>query len=93
MLVRGARGTAAPSTYKASITVVEGFRIEGMLMIGGRDAAAKAEATGKAIISKVNKILAEQKINPIKRYNIELLGTEHCMSFRSKLSETRLLIV
>jgi len=75
--VKGARGTTPPSTYKASITVVEGWRIEGMLMIGGRDAAAKAEATAKAIISKVNKLLTERKIEPIKRYNIELLGAEH----------------
>jgi hypothetical protein len=48
-------------------------------MIGGRDASKKAEAVGKAIIAKVNRILSQNKIEPIKRYNLELLGTEHCM--------------
>lgn len=62
-------------------------------MIGGRDAAAKAEATAKAIFTKVNGILQAKKLEPIKRFNWELLGSEHSYGPHSQLKHSREVIL
>ena len=45
---------AAPPTrtYKVSATYADGFKATGTMMIGGRDAAAKARRTAEAILAR-----------------------------------------
>jgi uncharacterized protein (UPF0297 family) len=64
-----------------------------MLMIGGRDAAAKAEATAKAIFSKVNMILKKKGMKPIEKYNYEILGAEHSYGPHSTKKDAREVIM
>ncbi|MDP1909150.1 MAG: acyclic terpene utilization AtuA family protein, partial [Hyphomicrobium sp.] len=53
--VIGARGNAPTSTYKVSATYADGFKATGTMMIGGRDAAAKARRTADAILARTRR--------------------------------------
>lgn len=47
------------------------------LLIGGADAARKAQAVGESVFTRVGFILARRKLPPLTETNIELLGAEH----------------
>ena len=82
MKVSGAKGRPPSTCYKVSGTYAEGFKIGGELLIGGRDAARKAQAVGESVIAKASFILARRGMQPFTATNIELLGAEHS-AFRS----------
>jgi hypothetical protein len=50
--VRGARGFCPPTDYKAAMTFDAGFKISGSLLVGGPEAAAKAEACAEIFWSR-----------------------------------------
>lgn len=72
--VEGARGLPPPTRYKASATYADGFRCTGQLMIGGRDAAAKAQRTGVALLALARRLLSERGLEDYRRSSIEVLG-------------------
>ena len=74
--VSGARGRAAPATLKVSATWADGFRLLGTLMIGGADAARKAERVGQAILQRCTRLLAERGLGPFSETSLEVLGAE-----------------
>jgi hypothetical protein len=74
--VEGARGLPPTSTYKASATYADGFKCAGQLMIGGRDAAAKARRTGEALLTLARRLLAERGLDDFRRTSIEVLGAD-----------------
>jgi hypothetical protein len=51
--VRGARGRAAPPTYKVSATYQDGFWAAGELTVFGADAYAKARRAGEAVLARL----------------------------------------
>lgn len=75
--VSGAKGRPPSSQYKVSGTYFDGYKITGELLIGGRDAARKAQAVGESIIAKASLILARRKMAPFTATNVEVLGAEH----------------
>lgn len=74
--VSGARGVAPPDTYKVSATYPDGFRATAVMMIGGWEAAAKAERVADAILARVRRLIAEAGFNEPLIQDVEVLGSE-----------------
>ena len=74
--VSGARGRPAPLSYKASATHADGWRLLGTLMIGGPEAARKAQRVGEAILARCRRLLAERGLADFSEAHIEVLGAE-----------------
>jgi hypothetical protein len=51
--ITGALGQQPPDTFKVSATYREGYRVEGMLVITGRDAVKKAKRVGEIILERM----------------------------------------
>src|SRR5437867_8259789 len=73
--VRGAAGRAPTGTYKVSATYQDGFRSTGMMMIGGIDAARKAERVAEALLRRTRRIFSGT-FGDYRRTDIEVLGAE-----------------
>jgi hypothetical protein len=76
VLVEGARGLPPTPFYKASATHADGFKCTGLLMIGGREAAAKARRTGTALLTLARRLLAKRGLADFRRTSIEVLGAD-----------------
>jgi hypothetical protein len=74
--VTGARGRAPTPELKVSATYHDGFRMIGTVTIAGRDAAAKAQAAGEAILARVRRLLGERRLADFTETSLEVLGTE-----------------
>lgn len=75
--VAGARGRAPTPQYKASATYADGYRIAATMMIAGRDAVAKARATGDAILARASRLIAESGQPAFDEVLVEVLGSEN----------------
>ncbi len=51
--VRGAKGSAPPSTYKVSVSYKDGYRSETMLAVFGHEARAKAKKAGVVLLERL----------------------------------------
>lgn len=67
--VSGGKGTSHPDKLKASIAYYDGFIASGMIVVAGRNAAAKARAAGQAILKR----LAADEIY-LDDYRVEVFG-------------------
>ena len=74
--VSHALGRPAPPTLKVSATYADGWRLLGTLMIGGADAARKAQRVGDAIISRCTRLLGERGVAAFTETSLEVLGAE-----------------
>ena len=74
--VTGARGVAPTVNYKASLTWHDGFRCMATLMIVGRDAAARAQYVGEAILERTRRMFGELGYADYRATSIEVLGAE-----------------
>ena len=74
--VSHALGRPAPGTLKCSATFADGWRLLGTLMIGGADAARKAQRVGEAILARCTRLLAERGMAPFAETSLEVLGAE-----------------
>lgn len=74
--VSGARGRPASGSLKVSATVADGFRVIGAVTIAGREAVAKAERTGAAILARAARLAAARGLPPFTETSIEVLGSE-----------------
>ncbi len=87
--VSGARGAPAPSTLKATATFADGWRLLGTLMIGGADAARKAERVGAAILSRATRLLAERGLPGFGETSLEVLGAESTYGPHARTAQVR----
>jgi hypothetical protein len=87
--VSGARGRPAPPTLKVSATYADGWRLLGTLMIGGRDAARKAQRVGEAILARCTRLLAERGIGAFGETSLEVLGAESTYGPHSRAQAAR----
>jgi hypothetical protein len=74
--VSGARGAPAPADYKVSATFADGWRLTGTLMIGGQQAAAKAQRVGASILQRCERLFGERGWKPFTETSLEVLGAE-----------------
>jgi len=72
--VAGARGRAPTRRYKVSATYADGFKTSGTLMIGGREAGAKARRTGEALLAMCRRLLSQRGLPDYLKTSIEVLG-------------------
>ncbi|MEH6476190.1 MAG: acyclic terpene utilization AtuA family protein [Sneathiella sp.] len=93
VMVSGVRGKAPTNTYKVSATWHNGFRATGLIMIGGIDAAAKAQAVGKAILTRTENIFKNLSLGGYEETNIEVLGSEATYGPHSTALNTREIIL
>ena len=74
--VSGASGSPPTDQYKVSATFMDGYRVNGTLVIGGRDSDLKGEIIANAIIKKVNNILKEKGLGQLNKTSYDLIGTD-----------------
>jgi hypothetical protein len=74
--VFGARGRPPTPTLKVSATWHDGYRMIGTVTLAGRDAAAKAQRTGEAILARARRILVSRKLGDFTETSLEVLGAE-----------------
>jgi hypothetical protein len=91
--VRGSRGQAAPSTLKACAQVVDGYKVTGLVMIGGRDAAKKAKRFGGDFIRRAEQVLAREGLPGLRDVDIEILGAESTYGPHARTTDTREVVV
>ncbi len=87
--VKGARGRAPTDSYKVSATYMEGFKTSAQLTIVGFDAAAKAQRTAEAILTRTSELFQENGWEPYTETNIEIIGTESCYGPHARASQSR----
>jgi hypothetical protein len=74
--VLGATGRAPTANYKVSATFADGYRNTGFLTIAGEAAVRKAQRTGNALLTRMQRMLEERKLPPFTETRIEVLGGE-----------------
>ncbi len=87
--ISGARGRAPTGALKVSATYPDGYRSAVTMMIAGRDAAAKARATGEAILKRVGRMIASAGFAPLSETMIEVLGAESNYGAQARTGHTR----
>ena len=87
--VSGARGAPAPARLKATATFADGWRLLGTLMIGGAEAARKAERVGAAILSRTTRLLAERGLPGFGETSLEVLGAESTYGPHARTAQVR----
>ncbi len=91
--VSGARGTAAPLSYKVSATYGEGWRLFTTLMIGGTDAARKAQRVGDSILQRTRRMFSERGWGDYSETSLEVLGAESTYGPHARTHGTREVIL
>jgi len=87
--VRGARGHAPGPQYKASVTCKDGFRATATMMIGGREAAAKAARVADAILARTRRLFAARGWDDYRDVSVEVLGAESTYGPHARQAATR----
>ncbi|MGB3502686.1 MAG: acyclic terpene utilization AtuA family protein [Mesorhizobium sp.] len=87
--VTGAKGRAPTASYKVSATYADGYRSSVTMMIAGREAAAKAEAVAKAILSRSSRLMTEAGFPPYMETSFEVLGAESSYGRSSRAAASR----
>lgn len=91
--VSGARGRAAPSSYKVSATYSEGWRLFTTLMIGGNDAAGKAQRVGESVLQRTRRMCSERGWGDYNETSLEVLGAESTYGPHARTGNTREVIL
>lgn len=87
--VSGARGRPAPATYKVSATFSEGWRVLSTVMIGGVDAARKAQRVGESILQRTRRMFFERGWPDYSETSLEVLGAEGTYGPHARTAHTR----
>ncbi|MEP7294828.1 MAG: acyclic terpene utilization AtuA family protein [Burkholderiales bacterium] len=74
--VSGAIGRAPTAQFKVSATYADGYRNTGFLTIAGADAVPKAQRTGAALLTRMQRMLEEHGLPPFTETRVEVLGGE-----------------
>lgn len=74
--VSGARGQAPSTRYKVSATHADGYRCTATMMIVGADAAERAQAVAKAILTRCGRLIRAAGFPDLQDSSVEVLGAE-----------------
>lgn len=91
--VSGARGRAPTDSYKVSATYADGYRAFVTMAIIGREAVAKAQATGDAILKRASRMITQAEFPDFSETSIELLGAEANYGASARRADTREVIL
>jgi hypothetical protein len=87
--VSGAHGRPPPTTLKVSATYSDGYRASVTMMIAGREAAAKAQAVGEAILARSSRMMVDAKLGPYAESSFEIIGAESSYGAQSRAQGAR----
>ena len=87
--VKGARGLAAPDSYKISATYADGFRGGQLLVFYGADADRKARSFGDAALRRTARRLRDSGLVQLTETSVELIGDESHFGAARKVSGSR----
>ena len=76
VLVKGAKGHPAPSTYKVSMTYQDGFRAGAAMGFYGIDADKKARLYAQAVLKRTRERLRASNLGDFTETDIEIIGAE-----------------
>lgn len=91
--VSGARGLPPTAAYKVSATYPDGYRSSVTMMIVGREAVAKAQAVGAAILRRSNRLMHEAGFDSFSEELVEVLGSEVSYGAQSRAADAREVIL
>ncbi|MGB5350545.1 MAG: acyclic terpene utilization AtuA family protein [Polyangiales bacterium] len=91
--VRGAIGRPPPATLKACAQVVDGFKITALLMIGGREAAAKASRLGREFNKRAERLLERDGYPSLRNVDVEVLGAESTYGPHARTAHSREVVI
>ena len=87
--VEGARGLEAPRQYKVSVTAVDGWKNQALLVIAGDQAQAKAQRTAEALLSRTSRMLEHLGLPPYSETFVEIVGSEAMFGHFSRATQAR----
>lgn len=87
--VSGAKGRPPTDTYKVSATYADGYRAFVTMAIIGRDAVAKAQATGEAIVKRANRLITNADFPEFSETSVEILGSEANYGAHARRADAR----
>lgn len=87
--VSGARGAAPTDSYKVSATYADGYRAQVTMMIAGREAKERAEATAKAILARSERLMRAAGFDGFADSSVEILGSEANFGAQSRADRSR----
>ncbi len=91
--VDGAKGRPPTATYKVSTTYMDGFRCATSIMLGGRDAGAKAQRTGEAIFERTRRMFRERNLGDYRETRIETFGAEEMYGSNTRVGDAREIVL
>lgn len=87
--VSGAKGRAPTDSYKVSATYADGYGAQVTMMIVGREAKARAEATARAILARCERLMRAAGFDGFSDTSVEVLGSEASYGPRARTGQTR----
>ncbi|MFH2015077.1 MAG: acyclic terpene utilization AtuA family protein [Pseudomonadota bacterium] len=87
--VSGAKGAAPTDSYKVSATYADGYRAQVTMMLAGRDAKARAQATAKAILARSERLMRAAGFDGFADTSVEILGSETNYGAQARTGGTR----
>lgn len=87
--VTGARGLAPPPTLKACAQIPDGWRVQFLLFVGGREAAAKARRVGHDLLERGSIMLTEAGLGDFRSTRVEVIGAEDTYGANARRGDTR----
>lgn len=87
--VEGAVGRPPPEALKACAQILDGWRAQSLLFVGGVDAAAKAERIGNDLLERGSRMLAASGLDGFRQTSVEILGSESTYGPHARAGNTR----
>jgi hypothetical protein len=73
--IAGAKGRPPTDTYKATTTVLDGFRLLFAFLVYGGDATGRARRAGEAILARAAQVGAAEGAGPLTETSVEVVGS------------------
>ncbi|MFM9140196.1 MAG: acyclic terpene utilization AtuA family protein, partial [Solirubrobacterales bacterium] len=89
VLVQGAKGSEPTSSYKATVTAPDGWRVVTTALLTGHQAGGRARRAAEAAVARSERLMAEEGIEPFPEKSIEIVGTGDAVARPAENDETR----
>ena len=93
VLVSGAKGAAPTTTYKATATCPDGFKVVATALLAGREAAARARRAGEAILDRSERVAVQAGLGTFTERSVEVVGGGDLVARPGALSGAREAVV
>src|SRR5690625_903574 len=87
--VANARGKPRPATYKLSAAYRDGYRCVAELSVFGFSAIKKARRTGQALLTRIEKLLADQGLPGFSKALVTVIGAEDYYGPHARVPDLR----